>query len=108
MKLTRIEVITNDTLFKKALVVGKLIHSYMTGVPSCEVAEVSAVDYATHFGEDGLDDLVWYVKHSIQAGTSKAEIGATLGHDITGMADRCFSPRTAGYTKYMEAKNAVK
>jgi len=56
---------------------------------------------------DWFDDMVAFVemvRHNPL--TTSSSIVATLTHDMGGIIrkERCFSPRTSGYTKHLERK----
>jgi hypothetical protein len=102
-EMTRGDVMDNDKLFNKCLDVGSMLNKRVEGFTGEGHALMIAIDYATVFGDEGLDDLRGYVAYATAGKLSKLRIGATLGHDINGMNDRCFVPRTKGYAKHLNS-----
>lgn len=47
-------------------------------------------------------DAAGYIQFVVEKGGTMSEVGATLAHDIMGLArkDTCFSPRSSGYAKH--------
>ena len=56
-------------------------------------------EYVKIFGEKGVKDIISFVKWSVLNDIEKPRIAGTIAHDLNGMRDECFLPRTSGYTK---------
>ena len=54
-----------------------------------------AMDYIDEFG---LEDMIAFINFC-KKNDMKDDIAPTLAHDINGMKDKCFLPRTSGYSK---------
>ena len=56
-------------------------------------------EYVKIFGEKGVKDIISFVKWSVLNDIEKPRIAGTIAHDLNGMRDEFFLPRTSGYTK---------
>jgi hypothetical protein len=72
------------------------------GVEGIEFIELALMlsEFTIIFREDhGIECMVRYIQWAVTHGEDKDSVFATLGHDIGGRHDRCFSPRTSSYQK---------
>ena len=75
-----------------------LSHWEMDGITEFMIYE----EYVKYFEEKGVKDIISFVKWCVLNDEEKSRISATIAHDLNGMRNECFLPRTSGYTEALK------